>query len=305
MTDKRATNGPAVQSMTGYAMLADNLEPQITVELRGVNSRFLDPVLRMPDELRSNEPAIRDLMRKTLTRGKIECRVNLRLTDSAATLTPNPAVLQGLKSALAALQKNIPALTSPSAADLLNFPGLFSQPVDHSQLQHRLLSLAEQALHDFVQSRQTEGARLTSLILARLDDIEQIVSNLRGRAPEMIEAYENKLTTRINLALATLPDIKSIDPAELTARVSQEVSIYGLRADVAEETDRLLAHVSECRDRLAGRGPVGKRLDFLMQELNREANTLGAKASAIDLSRAAIDLKVVIEQIREQVQNLE
>ncbi len=235
----------------------------------------------------------------------MECRVNLQSAGRSATLAPDPAVLAGVKSALQTLQTEIPDLTQPSASELLNFPGLFEQAPQTEELQTRLLKLTDLALDDFIESRITEGTRLRELIIDRLNSVQKIVEALRLRAPELTNAYQTRLTERIRTALEGLPESDQISAGELVARVSQEVSVYGLRADVAEETDRLSAHVQECRERLSGQGPVGKRLDFLMQELNREANTLASKASAIDLTRAAVDLKVLIEQIREQVQNLE
>lgn len=291
--------------MTGYSMHTDNAEPRVSIELRGVNSRFLDLVFRMPDELRAAEPVIREKLRERLARGKVECRVNLQMAGASATLAPNAAVLAGLKQALQTLNAELPGLAAPGAAELLSFPGLFEQSARPEELQQRLIALTDQAIDDFLASRITEGRRLSAIICERLDSVQAIVEMLRPRAPEMIAAYQARLTERIRNALDALPQSGQIPASELTARVSQEVSVYGLRADVAEELDRLSAHVTECRERLAGKGPVGKRLDFLMQELNREANTLASKANAVDLTNAAVDLKVLIEQIREQVQNLE
>ncbi len=291
--------------MTGYAMRTDNAQPALSVEFRGVNGRFLDLALRIPDELRSAEPALRDLLRGRLARGKVECRVNLHADALRNQTTPNPAVLQALTASLTALRQALPDLAPPNAAQLLSYPGLFAGTPNLELLQVRLLELAAQALDDFIASRISEGERLKVVLHERLDAIEAIADQLRVRAPEMTAEYQRKLTERIEQGLSALPASQSLAPAELAARVTQEVSIYGLRADVAEEIDRLLGHVTECRNRLNGTGPVGKRLDFLMQELNREANTLGSKAAAIDLTRAAVDLKVLIEQIREQVQNLE
>ncbi|MFK7963920.1 MAG: YicC/YloC family endoribonuclease [Burkholderiaceae bacterium] len=305
MSDKRPVNGPAVQSMTGYALRSDNQTPQLTVELRGVNSRFLDLVMKMPDELRALEPQIRDLLRDRVRRGKLECRLSLQTVDSTATLAPNPSVLHALKTTLAQLQTEIPGLEPPSAAQLLNFPGLFTQPLEADQLSQRLLDLTSAALDDFIQSRETEGARLALLIEQRLAEVNDIANTIKRRSPEIMAVYQARLTEKIRQSIESVADPARLDEAELVARVSQEAAVYGLRIDVAEEIDRLLAHVQECRDRLSGPGPVGKRLDFLMQELNREANTLGSKASAIDMTQAAVDLKVLIEQIREQVQNLE
>lgn len=305
VTDKRRSTGPAVQSMTGYAVCTDAGQPAVTVEMRGVNGRFLDLVLRLPDELRQAEPALRELLRQRLIRGKVECRVSLGGHDEAFPTTPNPQVLGALQASLAALRSALPEAGPVDPTRLLTFPGLFAAAPDPLALQARLLDVAAQALDEFVGSRRREGERLVQVIAARLDEIDALADGLRERVPALTEAFERKLTERIRQALDALPESQNLAAADLTARVSQEVSIYGMRADVAEEIDRLAGHVTECRSRLAGPGPVGKRLDFLMQELNREANTLASKAAAIDLTRTGVELKVLIEQIREQVQNLE
>ncbi len=297
----------AVQSMTGYANRSCVDQPELGLELRGVNSRFLDLVFRVPDELRSVEPGLRDLLRQRLDRGKVECRVSLQSAGGPGTKghDPDPVALAALRSLLDRLGEAIPGLSPPSASDLLHLPALFARPPDPETLAQRLLALAEPAIEDFIASRSAEGDRLVGLIEARLDEVAALASGLRERVPQITAAFEARLAERIARALDDAGTAGGLDPGELAARVSQEVAVFGLRADVAEELDRLGAHVDECRQRLRGPGPVGKRLDFLMQEMNREANTLGSKASAIDLTRTAIDLKVLIEQIREQVQNLE
>ncbi len=290
--------------MTGYALVTSEGEIALSVELRGVNGRFLDLSFRMPEEFRSQEMMLRELLRANIQRGKIECRVAWRKDDSAGQSMPNPEVLALLSKQLEALTQALPNLTAPSAADLIRTPGLFGRELDVTELQPRLLATAEQAVEQFIASRVTEANRIKVMLTGRLDAIQTIADSLRERVPELTAAFEARLREKLIVAFESLPE-QPVSKEETMARVRQEVSAYGLRADVSEELDRLSSHVSECKNQLKGTGPVGKRLDFLMQELNREANTLGSKASAIDQTQAAVDLKVLIEQIREQVQNLE
>jgi uncharacterized protein (TIGR00255 family) len=290
--------------MTGYAMVTSAGEIALSVELRGVNGRFLDLSFRLPEEFRSQEMKLRELLRANILRGKIECRVLWRHDQSSQTTAPNPEVLAQLSQQLDALNKALPNLAAPTAADFLAMPGLFGQALDFEALHPRLMQAAEQAVEEFIASRVAEAERIKTMLTERLNAISNIADSLRERVPELTAAFETKLHDRLAAAFESLPD-QPISTEETMARVRQEVSAYGLRADVSEELDRLISHVTECQTQLKGAGPVGKRLDFLMQELNREANTLGSKASAIDLTQAAVDLKVLIEQIREQVQNLE
>lgn len=291
--------------MTGYASAVSTGEIELTVDLRGVNGRFLDPVFRLPDELRPLEPALRELLRANIQRGKVECRVQWRWDVSRGRTEPDPAAVAQLGKQIDALRLVFPDLAPPAATDLLDMAGLFGQSLDLEALRPRVMAAASEAMQAFLVARSEEGDRIRDVLVARLDQIAHISGSLRERVPDLTRAFEARLTERLQDALAGLPDAVSVPPEETLARVRQEVTAYGLRADVSEELDRLNSHVTQCRKLLGGTGPVGKRLDFLMQELNREANTLGSKASAIDLTEAAVDLKVLIEQIREQVQNLE
>lgn len=290
--------------MTGYALVTSEGEIAISVELRGVNGRFLDLSFRLPDEFRAQEMMLRELLRANIARGKIECRVAWRQDDTATATTPNAQVLAQLTEQINALTQALPNLTAPSASQLLSTPGLFGQALDVEQLKPRLQQTAEKAIEQFTASRVNEGDRIRQMLTERLDAINEIAEKLRDRVPELTAAFEGRLREKLTAAFDNLPD-QPVSKDETMARVRQEVSAYGIRADVSEELDRLVSHVAECKSQLNGNGPAGKRLDFLMQELNREANTLGSKASAIDLTQAAVDLKVLIEQIREQVQNLE
>ncbi|MEZ5741293.1 MAG: YicC/YloC family endoribonuclease [Burkholderiaceae bacterium] len=304
MNDKK-TATRAVQSMTGFGHATSSSDPAILVEMRGVNARFLEINFRLPDDIRQHETALRELIRSQVQRGKVECRVQVNTDDAGLAASPDPRVLERLRASLAALEAAIPGLAPPGAAQLLTLPGLFGKAVDPGLVGRLLLPTAQSALTQFIGARTAEGGRLRAMVEDRLAAILQISETLHERLPELVRVFEERLTERLRVALSSVPGADAIPPEETMARIRQEVTTYGLRADAAEELDRLRSHVTECRARLAGAGPVGKRLDFLTQELNREANTLAAKASAIDLSQAAVELKVLIEQIREQIQNLE
>ncbi|MCP5264903.1 MAG: YicC family protein [Burkholderiaceae bacterium] len=294
--------------MTGYASGHRSTPAgQLALELRSVNSRYLDLVFRMPDELRSAEPALRELLGSRLQRGKVECRVSLRadtaVRQSGAEI--DEAAFKALSDSIQRIEQRMPGLARPSVVDLLKWPGLFGEPVAIESVTPEVVSLAGELLDAFVESRVREGARLALLILERVGQIEALVAGLVERSPQLLDAYQTRLVERLEAALSASPSAAALPREETMARVRQEVVAYGLRIDVAEELDRLETHLAECRRLLAGHGPVGKRLDFLVQELNREANTLGSKAAAVDLSSSAVELKILIEQIREQLQNLE
>lgn len=290
--------------MTGYAIATAPGPVAVSVELRGVNSRFLDLSFRIPDELRALEPALRDLLRNGLQRGKVECRVSWQPVASNDG-EPDPETLAALARSLRALRRAIPEIGMGNATDLLRTPGLLAPAADPADVREPALAAARIALAAFIDARASEGRALAAIITERLDGIGAIARQLRARAPELMIAYEARLAERIRNLLESIPGADTLPANETMTRVRQEVAAFGLRADVAEEIDRLEAHLTEFRKRLAEGGPAGKRLDFLTQELNREANTLGSKASATDFSQAAVELKVLIEQIREQVQNIE
>ncbi len=302
----RSAERRPIQSMTGYALSSRNTAAgQVVIELRSVNARFLDLVVRAPDELRTAEPALRELVGAAVQRGKLECRLALRpgvRTDEAPARIDERALARFATLARQVAQA-MPHASAPTVVEALRWPGVVADEASEVDLNAEVVTAAREALAEFGASRVREGEKLVAFVLERADAIDAIVAPLAARGPELIDAWQHRLVERLREALEQTG--AAIPVEETMARVRQEVAAYGLRIDVAEEIGRLQAHVAELRRVLAGAGPVGKRLDFLLQELNREANTLGSKAAAIDLTGASIELKVLIEQIREQVQNLE
>lgn len=297
-----------VASMTGFASVARATAlGQLTLELRSVNSRFLDLALRVPDELRALEPAVRESIASQLARGKVECRVALGRVPGETTTRLNSAALAQLGTLAQQVAIAIPSATPLGAADILGWPGIVETPgADSEELKTVVVDAVAEAVTAMTASRQREGAALREILLAHCDQIERIAGQVRSRAPELLAAVERKLVERLEQALgAALSNASTLTREEVTDRIRQEVTLYGLRMDVDEEIKRLTTHVAEVRRVLAAGGPVGRRLDFLMQELNREANTLGSKAAAIDMTNASVELKILIEQMREQIQNLE
>lgn len=297
-----------VSSMTGYAS-AEAAGPggRLSVELRSVNARFLDLALRVPDELRAAEPRLRELLQARLARGKVECRVQWHRDDGAgARLALDEALLARVADAAQRVHAVVPQAAPIGIADLLRWPGVIADAgQDGAAAADAAVELARGALEEFVASRQREGAHLAGLLREAGAGILRITAMLRAEAPALLAAHGEKLVERLRAALGAAAEGTAVPLEETMARVRQEVTAHGMRTDVAEEIGRLEAHVGEMRRTLAAGGSIGKRLDFLAQELNREANTIGSKASAVDLSNAAIDLKLLIEQIREQVQNIE
>ena len=292
----RSAERRPIQSMTGYALSTRNTAAgQLVVELRSVNARFLDLVVRAPDELRSTEPALRELIGAAVQRAGVRAdEADVRIDERAL------ARFADLARQVAQAMPDAPV---PTVVEALRWPGVVADETQEVDLNAEVVAAAREALAEFAASRVREGDKLIAFVLDRADAIDAIVAPLAARSPELIDAWQRKLVERLREALEQTG--AAIPLEETMARVRQEVAAYGLRIDVAEEIGRLQAHVVELRRVLSGPGPVGKRLDFLLQELNREANTLGSKAAAIDLTGASIELKVLIEQIREQVQNLE
>jgi uncharacterized protein (TIGR00255 family) len=291
--------------MTGYAqVLRDVPNGQIGVEIRSVNSRFFDLSFRVSDELRSAEPALRELIAGAVRRGKVECRVVFRpQSRDDAPPALDARVLAQFAELAQRVGQAVPGAALPTVAEILRWPGVIADAASAESLVPEVLAAARQALEEFVASRIREGEKLAAFMRDRADAIAAIVEPLERRSPELLQAWQAKLVERLRGALeqADAP----IPVEESMARVRQEVTAYGLRIDIAEELARLHAHVEELRRILEAGSPAGKRLDFLLQEFNREANTLGSKAAAIDLTGASIELKVLIEQMREQVQNIE
>ena len=294
--------------MTGFAAVQRELpEWSLALELRSVNSRFLDLVFKIPDEWRGLEPAVRERLGGALKRGKLECRLAVhRRSDSGRQLKVDAATVTRLAGAAAELRRLLPELGPLAMADVLRWPGVLADAgADSGLIEATARSMAVEAVEALVASRAREGRRLAAVIETHIDQIDGIVAQLETLMPTLLRQHELKLTERLRTALEDAGQGTPIPAEETLARLRQELTLHGMRIDVAEELSRLKAHLEEMRETLARGGPIGKRLDFLTQELNREANTIGSKAVARESGSAAIELKLQIEQIREQVQNLE
>ena len=299
-----------IQSMTGFASVqVSTRTASLNMELRSVNSRFLDIQFRMPDDLRIVEPLIRETLVGRLGRGKVECRLNWVRDNSQASIpTLQVDVIKSLSQLEQSIKQWLPQAEGFRVSEILNWPGTVEDnSLSTDELKAAVSALTEEACVALVDSREREGGRLNEILLDKLTQMTQIISELEPHLPSFIQHYENKLIERVtdlfNRGLEGQHQLVSKD--ELFDRVRQEVTIHGMRIDVAEEMERLRTHFKEAQHILKKGGAVGKRLDFLMQELNREANTLGSKASAIEQTKASLELKLLIEQMREQVQNLE
>lgn len=286
-----------IRSMTAFAG-AESETPygNLSIELRSVNHRFLELSPRLPDDLRSFEPPLRETLTARLARGKVD--INVRLKSAAvrtASLEVDDALLDRLADKAKALGNRFPAM-SVDFTSLLNWPGVLCEPsADTEGLHAAAATLLDRALGEFIAAREREGERLAGFLRDRLQGIESIVSSVREHLPEVRSAARARLDQR-------LAEIKQ--PAD-PGRIEQEIVLLMQRMDVDEELDRLASHIAEARQTLGMDEAVGRRLDFLMQEFNREANTLGSKAADPRTTKAAVELKVLIEQMREQVQNLE
>jgi uncharacterized protein (TIGR00255 family) len=291
-----------IYSMTGYAALTDEVPlGTLSIEIRSVNHRYLDTQFRLPDELRLLEPGMRELVAARLTRGKVECRVGLQTTASTqVSLQINQALLQQLKALDQRVRSELPGAASLTVSDVVRWPGMVeSAAMPPEQLRELALALMARALEEFTASRAREGEKLKAVLLERVARIEALVQKIQPRIPLLVTAYQERLAARLKEALKDVAAPLDED------RLRQELVLYAAKVDVEEELSRLVTHLTETRRVLAGGGAAGKRLDFLMQELNREANTLGSKSVDADVSQASVELKVLIEQMREQVQNIE
>ena len=285
-----------IRSMTAYAF-AETTGPvgTLSCELRTVNHRYLELSPRLPDDLRVFESTLRERIAARLSRGKVDLTVRLRGEARGDALQVNHAVLGKLSELSMDLEARFPRLQI-EFTELLRFPGVLQQAeVDQDQLQAALVAVLDDALEALTATREREGAKLGAILGERLDGIERIVGDVRGWMPQIREGLRARLEQR-------LADIKQ--PAD-PGRLEQELVLQITRIDVDEELDRLATHIAEARRVLGLKEPVGRRLDFLMQEFNREANTLGSKSVDARSTNAAVELKVLIEQMREQVQNIE
>jgi len=293
--------------MTGFAAVTRSTEMgALLIEIRSVNSRFLDLSLRIPDELRSLEAVVRESIAARIARGKLDFRVALQRQGAVQQVALDAEALAAL-ARLASEVQRVTGAAPLSTGEILAWEGVLSSPgIDPEQLRAEAGIALGEALSALQGSREREGAALAAALLQRCDGIDSIVAQVRARAPDLLAVLERKLAERLEKALVpALGGSGTLTREEIADRIRQEVTLYGLRADVEEELNRLTTHVNEVRRILREGGTVGRRLDFLMQELNREANTLGSKASAIEMTQAAVELKLLIEQMREQIQNLE
>ncbi len=287
-----------IHSMTGYATASRELPAGLlTLELRSVNHRFFDVSFRMPDELRALESALRETIAARVTRGKLECRISLGPAAGGARAAElNPDLLARLRALEAQVRAAAPGAAELSVADLLRWPGMLGDPTPPVEaLRAACLSLLAEVLTEFTASRLREGEQLKRLLLDRVAGMETHVTALKPKLPQMVTAYQDKLTARLREAMG------SADPE----RIQQEVVLFANKIDVDEELSRLVTHLTEVKRVLDKGGAAGKRLDFLMQELNREANTLGSKSADVVVTQTSVELKVLIEQMREQIQNIE
>jgi uncharacterized protein (TIGR00255 family) len=287
-----------LHSMTGFAReTAETPFGTMTCEMRAVNHRFLDVQFRLPEELRAKEIDLKNRIGESLKRGKVECTLYLRRGGSASSeLSVNQALVEQLAARASEISRLLPESHALDPIDVLRWPGVVTErEIETEPLYAEAVTIVDRALQAMAGMRSSEGERISSMIESRLDDILAIASAVRKRMPEVLDAVRAKQRERI----AKL-DVEA-DPA----RLETELALIAQKLDVDEELDRLESHVSEVRSALENDEPVGRRLDFLMQELNREANTLGSKSADTETTKAAVELKVLIEQMREQVQNVE
>lgn len=299
---------PSIASMTGY-FAADGMTPAgtVTVECRSVNSRFLDLTLRLDDTLRFAEPAIRERLQKRLTRGKVEVRMSLSADESALPAQINESALKRLLELQSAVLRHSPEAAELSVSEILEMPGIaHTAQTDKDELLQAVLAVLDKTLDGFIAAREREGAALAKVINGYMDKMTSVVEEVRAAIPQILAQLQTKLAARLEDALSqTLTQQGTLTKEEITERIRQEVTLYAMRMDVDEEMNRLTTHIAEVRRLLAAGGAVGRKLDFMAQEMNREANTLGSKAAAIEMTQASLSLKITIDQMREQIQNLE
>ncbi|MCK2184957.1 YicC/YloC family endoribonuclease [Halomonas getboli] len=286
-----------VHSMTAFSRQDRDADwGRLQLELRSVNQRYLDPHFRLPEALRDLEPGFRDALRNRLARGKVECTLRFEPAERSAEASVDQAKLRALGAALSEVRETVPEAPMPDALALLDHPGVLEAPgLDLQAVKAEANVLFDAALNDLIAGRAREGDQLAELIRERLAGIRAQVDEVRGLLPTILERQRAQLLDR----LAEMHT--ELEPQRLEA----ELVLLAQKADVAEELDRLETHVGEVERQLRQKGPIGRRLDFLMQELNREANTLSSKSVVADTTRCAVELKVLIEQMREQIQNIE
>lgn len=287
-----------IRSMTAFAR-GETEQPwgSLQLELRSVNNRYLDVSPRLPEELRPLEPIIRERASARVGRGKLDCAFKISYAaDRSDAFSLNLELAEQIVHAIEQVEPLLEDAGGVTPMDVLRWPGVIQPSTpDIEPVQNAALALLDAALDDLIEMRLREGEKIRDMVLKRCGEIESIVAAVRRRVPELLEESRQKLRTRLEELKAQLDQ----------DRLEQEMLFLAQKMDVSEELDRLDAHLGEVRRVLESDEPVGRRLDFLMQELNREANTLGSKSSAAESTRASVDLKVLIEQMREQIQNIE
>lgn len=287
-----------LHSMTGFARQAvESPLGTLTCELRAVNHRYLDVQFKLPEQLRARETELRQQLGEVLERGKIECSINVRGNgNQPAELRLNKDLVRKLAAATSELDQLMSNTSPVNPLDILRWPGVLEEPeIETEPLYAHATDLLGDALDSLCQMRKSEGARIALLLEARCDEILELAGGVRRRMPEVLEAVRIKQRERLD----------KLDVSADPARLETELALIAQKLDVDEELDRLESHVSEIRNVMTLGGAVGRRLDFLMQELNREANTLGSKSADTETTRASVELKVLVEQMREQIQNIE
>ncbi|KZZ13445.1 hypothetical protein A3765_14895 [Oleiphilus sp. HI0130] len=287
-----------LKSMTAFARQElSTPSGTLTWEIRSVNHRYLEPNFRIPEQFREAESQLRELLRKKLARGKLDCNLKWQASDHVDDgISLNTETLLQLSSALDQISQSVPQSAAPNALDILQWPGVVDhKEEDRAEQIKQCVQAFASALDILIENRLREGQQLEPLFNDRLNKIDDIVKQVRALLPQILEQQRQNLNKRFEELSVDL------DPQ----RLEQEMVVLAQKSDVDEELDRLDAHVQEVRKVLSKKEPVGRRLDFLMQELNREANTLSSKSIVTDTTKAAVELKVLIEQMREQVQNIE
>jgi uncharacterized protein (TIGR00255 family) len=293
MTSKQST-----LSMTGYAAKECSTKNGVLqIDIRAVNHRYLELQLKLDESCRAFESQVRELLNSKLGRGKIDCRITLAQDIATTTSqTLNHLLIQQIAASINEVSKYFPNAQPVNAIDVLRMPGVVaSNALDAETLEKDLKNVLSIVIEDLIDARAREGEKLKTVILERLNEIEILVTRVKPLLPLLTKTYQDKLMAKLNEVYQTNDD----------ERIRQEIVLYAQKIDVDEELSRLTSHIEEVKRILGGGGLVGKRLDFLMQEMNREANTLGSKSVAIETTQISMELKVFIEQMREQIQNIE
>lgn len=287
-----------IASMTGFSTVSRELTVgSIVLEVRSLNHRYLDIQFRLPDELKFAEPMIREKLSGELSRGKVDCRLSLNGREgSSGRGHIDEAALAMLAQWSGEIRRVIPEASPLSIMEILKWPGMFgTESLSQDALRGEIAELLAVAMEDFSATRRREGEKLKAVLFERMAQIREKIAQVAPRIPELMAAFQEKLVLRLRDAMVNVDD----------ERIRHELTLFAGKIDVDEELSRLNTHLDEMDRILAKGGVVGKRLDFLMQELNREANTLGSKSVDVEVSKIAMELKVLIEQMREQIQNIE